>query len=493
MNKLWIEANNAIEQPLVHEQRNLRLCLALAAYLLVSTVILYLFFSSYAYDDPFITFRYAENLASGKGFVYNPGEKVLSTTTPLFALVLGVLAKLGGQPYPMSLLLGAFSLSIGGLFIWGIAQEFETPEAGWAGLALFPFFPMVVNTLGSEVPLYIALAVGAIYFYIRQNFPAAAALAGLVVLVRPDGILVAVVLGAHFLLLVRRPIPWKAVLIFLGITLSWLLFAWIYFGSPIPVTLAAKRQQGEMAITESFFRGFFTTVKSYTSWPYRLEAVLAFFGLYFFVRSGRRWGLFLAWIGLYFAAYSFLGVGRYFWYYSALVPGFIALVGLGVSWLHRRVSGWGGRTAYYLAFLLPAVLVAASLYGQWRSLNFMRLNPSSRNAAYREVGEWLNTHTAPQDRVGALEVGIIGYYARRPMIDFAGLIQPAVARQFSVDATYEDAALFAVDYYRPEYLVLHDGIFPRLEGTLDGKCHPVQSFLGVNYGYSLDLLVYDCR
>ena len=35
-----------------------------------------------------ITFRVAENLASGRGFVYNPGERVQVTTTPLYALIL---------------------------------------------------------------------------------------------------------------------------------------------------------------------------------------------------------------------------------------------------------------------------------------------------------------------------------------------------------------------------------------------------------------------
>ncbi|MBZ0305706.1 MAG: hypothetical protein K8I82_06525, partial [Anaerolineae bacterium] len=35
-------------------------------------------------DDAFITFRYSRNLVEGNGFVYNPGDKVLGTTTPLY-------------------------------------------------------------------------------------------------------------------------------------------------------------------------------------------------------------------------------------------------------------------------------------------------------------------------------------------------------------------------------------------------------------------------
>ena len=42
-------------------------------------------------DDAYITFRYARNLAQGLGFVYNPGDHVLGTTTPLYTIVLSAL------------------------------------------------------------------------------------------------------------------------------------------------------------------------------------------------------------------------------------------------------------------------------------------------------------------------------------------------------------------------------------------------------------------
>ena len=45
-------------------------------------------------DDAFITFRYARNLLNGAGFVYNPGEQVLGTTTPLYTLLMAALSGL---------------------------------------------------------------------------------------------------------------------------------------------------------------------------------------------------------------------------------------------------------------------------------------------------------------------------------------------------------------------------------------------------------------
>src|SRR5690348_1608071 len=46
-------------------------------------------------EDAYITLRYADNIAAGRGFVYNPGEQVLGTTTPLFTLILALAGRLG--------------------------------------------------------------------------------------------------------------------------------------------------------------------------------------------------------------------------------------------------------------------------------------------------------------------------------------------------------------------------------------------------------------
>ncbi|MFP6641670.1 MAG: hypothetical protein VCC04_15605 [Myxococcota bacterium] len=55
---------------------------------LAVTLMLGLRFVDYAYDDAYITYRYARNLAMGHGFVYNLGQDFLGTTTPLLTLLL---------------------------------------------------------------------------------------------------------------------------------------------------------------------------------------------------------------------------------------------------------------------------------------------------------------------------------------------------------------------------------------------------------------------
>jgi hypothetical protein len=52
-------------------------------------------------DDAYITYRYARNIATGVGFVYNAGERVLGTTTPAYTLLMAGLSRLSGySDYP---------------------------------------------------------------------------------------------------------------------------------------------------------------------------------------------------------------------------------------------------------------------------------------------------------------------------------------------------------------------------------------------------------
>src|SRR4051812_3776328 len=61
---------------------------------------LFWLFRTHGYDDPYITYRYASNLAHAAGFVYNAGERILSTTTPLYTLILAI-AGLAGADIPI--------------------------------------------------------------------------------------------------------------------------------------------------------------------------------------------------------------------------------------------------------------------------------------------------------------------------------------------------------------------------------------------------------
>ncbi len=456
------------------------------------TLSIYWAFYKFGYDDPFITYRYAENLARGLGLVYNPGEKILSTTTPLFALGLALLQPVWPDLPHLANLLGAFSLGLGAICLWDLAHTWQTPWVGWLSLLLYPIFPLLLGTLGSETPLYLASCLGAFAFYARRRYHLTAICAAVAVLTRADGILIPILLGVDYIVRVRRPIPWLSIGLFLGLTAPWFLFAWDYFGSPFPATLAAKQHQGSMAISQKFGPGFFTIVRGYASRPqYWLLTGLAGAGLIWIARSARRWALLLAWTAFYFAAYSVLGVSRYYWYYAPLVPGFLVMAGIGLEALATLAARWHvtKRIAPFVLGVMLAGLVVIQLSETWR----LSRHPDTRLPIYRAVGEWLRANTPPKATVGTLEVGIIGYYSQRPMVDFAGLIQPDIAQQLTPETTYQDAARWAMQVYHPDYLVLNPAWFPDLmRSTVPAYCVSRNALSGQDYGYAGNIEVYAC-
>jgi hypothetical protein len=434
------------------------------------------------------------NLVSGVGFVYNPGERVLSTTTPLYVLVLAALSPLPLDLPHLSNLIGCICLACGGLLLWDLARSWNAPLVGWAGLALYPGFPLLASTLGSEVPLYLALCLAAIAGYARRRYSLAAIFTALATLARPDGVLLALLLAAHYLIWVRKPFPWRSMAWYAAITLPWFTFAWVYFGSPLPVTLAAKQYQGAMLISQRFAAGLLTTVNPFLRRPYFwLEIFLAGVGLVFSFWVGRRWLLLWAWAALYFTGYSLLGVSRYFWYYAPLVPVFIAAIGLGLAAIHTWFAS-SGRMSASVVNLLAGLALLLLFLGQsqvsWRQAPLADL----RYPVFRSVGEWLAANTPPDSSVGALEIGVIGYYAGRPVVDFAGLVQPEVAPQLWGSASYENAARWAMERYRPAFLVLREKLFPGLEADYVRRyCHEVHNFPADPGAYPWSISIYDCR
>jgi hypothetical protein len=179
-----------------------------------------------------------------------------------------------------------------------------------------------------------------------------------------------------------------------------------------------------------------------------------------------------------------------------LVPGWVVSVGLGLSFLEENpikrhfVGAWSWRRVRQ-GFVIG--LLSLFFLTQLLQINQLRFANDPRYPSYRAVGEWLQQNTPLNAKVGALEIGIIGFFAQRPMIDFAGLIQPEVAVQMQADTTYDDTAVWATLSYQPEFLVLIAGAHPNLEAQVVAEfCHLIRRFSNLESGFA-DLHIYACR
>ncbi len=403
-------------------------------------------------DDPYITYRYSANLLKGVGPVYNEGQRVLSTTAPLYALLLAGLGLLGPDLPLLSSGVGAIALLLSAWVLYRWAAFRGQAHVGIVAALLLTLSSYLLRSLGAESSLYTLLILLGFYAYDRDRLYGAAVALALAAMVRPDGAVAAL---AVFLIHLarRRPITWKPLVLYVALVGLWYAGLWIYYGSPIPVTLAAKQKQGQMDISQEFFAGYLAVLRDLLRqplwWAHSLSVVI---GLGLAIAKKRPWLILLAWTLLYVVAYTLLQVSRYPWYYAPLAPVGAVLAAEGViqilRWLARFRTHPAVRAALMGLALIAVVAPAAdgALQAAWM--------PDPRLSVYRDAGEWLWTHTAPDASVGALEVGIVGYYSQREIVDFAGLIQPEVARQLGPDATYHDAATWAIQSYRPDYVLL---------------------------------------
>src|SRR5439155_6476057 len=124
-------------------------------------------------------------------------------------------------------------------------------------------------------------------------------------------------------------------------------------------------------------------------------------------------------------------------------------IGVGLGRLVAADPRFGPAQAR-AAVPLAALLLCAGLFiASWNAEVFVQERlPQPRVVIYEQIGRWLRTNTPPNATVGMQEVGTIGYYADRHVIDFYGLIQPDSAAHLAVNDQR-----WGVVHYAPDYIV----------------------------------------
>lgn len=386
---------------------------------------------AYVVDDGFIFLRFAHNVREGAGWSFNPGQPINATTSPLWTLLLIPFERAIGQSVP--LFVGAYALFCG-LFAIAIA-ELSRPLGGVVAAAM-PLVVLVEPTLwqstGLETSLFLATVAWTVVAHRTGRRATEGVLMGLAVLARPDAALLAAILVGDTLHRERR-VPWRTLLGAIVVAAPWFLFATLRFGGPAPTTLGAKLAQST--------RGWWATQP-----PFAVAAVdasaLGVAGVFFLSlalvwnrsdEATRGLRLFLAFGVAHVVAYTLLRVPTgYVWYYApytsaAAIAAPLAIRGMATTaWATRwRLRAWAPATVAAVVIGLQCVALARAPV-RYRG-----------GDAYRAAGAWIAAHTPPRAVVAATEIGYLGHYSERPILDLHGLIHPEAARALRAeDATW---------------------------------------------------------
>ncbi len=428
-------------------------------------------FHPYVMDDAFITYRYAQNFAAGAGLVFNPGERVLGTSSPLYALLLGALAKLGVAPHVGSSVI--FCAALGGIALLGgwWLRTLGAPRAAWLFAALVASgFGGVRLYFGLETPLYTLLLLLALAAASACRPRLAGCWCGLAFLARHDAAVFALLLFAWWWWRHRR-LPWLPAAAAAAVVAPWLLFAQLYYGSIFPNTLGAKAGENPFFVHLSGSAGeqarrAFEHLRHYSvvrlPEVVALGLVLLLFGLLFAgarraIRRDPAVALALLFPFALWLAYGAIGPPvEHNWH---LLPAAYLLLWVGVA---AGAEAWAGAPrwlaspacaggALLLLLLLPARVREELAYHQ--DSPFYR----SRTDTYRQMAEWIGRVGLRDLRVLTHEPGYFAYLGRMPVIDGAGLVTRGA--RFHGPRGQRDSVEALIERFAPE-AVLPLGGYP---------------------------------
>lgn len=452
-------------------------------------------FTNHVWEDYYITLRSSRNLVQGAGLVFQPGERVHTFTSPIGVLVPAACMWLtqGDEPAALWLFRVAGILTLAGsvLLVWR-----RTTECGLGPVGKFVLFgvwlcdPKLADfaSNGMETAFLVGLVMTLWSELQRPEGARAGRLALLyagLMWTRPDAFIIAGALTGAQLFPWRGPTPLLASAgrgIFWGILLylPWVLWAWHFYGSPVPHTVMAKAnltqplELGKIALVPlRALRGhamleylFLPSNFHFGGWPKVLGwgakalSLAVVFGWLIprWPAAGRR-----ASLALFIGSFYISSIILYAWY----VPPWTALAAVALAFLTDGLHRWLVTSARpYLARLvcvaalaLVATQVCLLAAVAWQ----MRIQQRViEDGVRREIGLWLRANAAPGDTVFLEPLGYIGYFSGLKTYDYPGLSSNEVTALINSGAKrYVDV----IARLRPDWLVLRPLEIPR-EGLL---------------------------
>lgn len=463
-------------------------------------------------DDAYITFRYAQNLVIGNGLVFNPGEMVLGTTTPLYTFLLAGLSRLlNTSDLPrLAWVLNALLDAAGVALVFWLGNRLSkgkrsTVVIGLGASLLWAAAPYSVTFAigGLETSLVITLLLASFALYLDGRDNWAAVVLALGTLTRPDVLIAAtLIFGAiglrwifHlFLSRVKREprntltrFPFQPAVLFGAILLPWIIFATLNYGSPLPNSLSAKtvayHLPPEAALVRLLqhyatpFHGNLIFGPSWIAVGLILYAALFSIGALDAVRKNRRaWPLALYPI-FYATIYAVANPLIFRWYLSPPIPFYIlgALNGVGAL-VTELVSAKAPKTpegsetrSRRFAQLIQAAVVLFALASLANAWTLHPPGPPDRLAPkmawielevlYRQVALDVKEELAATGgRLAAGDIGALGWYTGAPILDLVGLVSPQATEYYPLpDEAYVINYAVSTDCVlaeRPEFIVI---------------------------------------
>lgn len=388
-------------------------------------------------DDAWIHQTYARNLATYWHWEFIPGQVSGGSTSPLWTLLL-----VPGHWLPKGYFLGwtffiSFCLYAGSAFYFNQAAE-KIMVSGTRlpiyGLIFLSEWHLIWATnSGMETILLIFFYMLLTYWIVTEKTFSwkFALVSALLIWVRPDaitfiGVFGLIVLGDIFLDngVIRN--CWKIITLVVGSTLLYGLFNFIVTGTFFPNTFYAKQAEYSVLFNTPLNKrlGEILLVPITGIGAILLPGWL--FQIYDWIKTrNRRYLAIVIWMFAFLLLYAVrLPVtyqhGRYF---IPIIPIYLLTASTG---LIRLIPLLKGKIGLAISKSWQISLVIVAVIFLFLGAKAYALDVAIINSEMVAVSQWISENTKPSAIVAAHDIGALGFYSNRRIIDLAGLITPEV-------------------------------------------------------------------
>jgi hypothetical protein len=416
--------------------------LLIASFLAVGIYLLYslLFFRiGFPLDDAWIHQTFARNLIQFGQWAYSPGQPTSGSTSPFWTLLLSISYLLNVGPYIWTFLSNTLLLFALGLVGEKLARKTSasySPAFPIIGIFLiFEWHFTWAATSGMETVLF--TLIGIISFWLglsdlEWRWLLAGCLVGLAIWVRPEGI---TFLGVLTWFLIFTSPARRKILINLAFLLGGvLIFAVPYVilnrslsGMIFPNTFLAKQTEYAILLQQNIFLRLWNLFKL----PFSGVGIILLPGFIYQIiqfvkhKEWRSLGIVIWFLGFILIYVLRLPVtyqnGRY------LIPTMaipIVFGGVGTFGLLERIrpSRFGFVLEKVWRWSIYGILAVFFLAGA-RTYAF---DVAIIETEMVDTSKWIAENTPPGSLIAAHDIGALGFFGNRPILDLAGLVTPEV-------------------------------------------------------------------
>ncbi|MBN1900304.1 hypothetical protein JW926_03145 [Candidatus Sumerlaeota bacterium] len=442
--------------------------ISICLFLILSGIHL-IYYSGWTHDDPFITFRYVKNVAQGKGFVFNEGERIEGYSNFLFLVMLIPAEYLGVGLLFMSKLYGFF-FALAALFLFTRFLLQYYPEYRWQRLLAALLFSLngalsfwAVSGMETSVSLFFVTTAWIVFNKELRNgmkdFPFSSLFLLGAALNRPEGaVYFPAFLFLLFLFYLKRKlamnniVPWFLwFFIPFGIYSLWRIF---YFGSLFPNTFYAKATGAAPSQIEE---GILYLVGFFKQHPFLILFALSLPVFIWNEERIERWSA----LSIVIAQIAFVIICGGDWmplsrfFVPVLPPLFFLFQEMILEFMQRLKS----RDALFrwrdALGLTCALLIFLSLAQERRITRPIVYSVKTETLfkPHIAIGEWLRDNAPPESLLAGEEAGIIPYYSELRFLDLLGIVDPHISRKKGAMHQKVD-----VDYVlgrKPDFVLLY--------------------------------------